>query len=99
MVYEFTHERLGLIGRLSLLVQGPGQTQVAVDTAPGDPDDPLWEERFTMLQVVARTCLLALGERSPLPSMKEAKARARLYRRFTEIEHSLAMWDASAWAL
>jgi hypothetical protein len=80
-------------------VQGPGQTQVAVDTAPGDPDDPLWEERFAMLQVLVRACLLALGARSPLPSMKEAKARARLYRRVTEIEHSLAMWDASPWVV
>jgi hypothetical protein len=93
MVYEFDHERLGLIGRLSLLVHGSHQTQIAVDTPPGDPDDPLWEERFTMLDAVARACLCALGDSNPLPGIEEAKANARLYRRFTHVQHSLQMWD------
>jgi hypothetical protein len=93
MVYEFEHERLGPLGRLSLLPHGAASTQIAVETSPGDPDDPLWEERFTMLQAVAHACLAALGSTSPLPSIEEAKTTARLSRRFTRIQHSLEMWD------
>ncbi len=63
--YEFAHERLGPIGRLALFTQGPSGTQVTIGVAPGDPDEPLWEERFEQLDQVARACLAPLGVSVP----------------------------------
>ncbi len=93
VIFEFEHERLGSIGRLTLFAQGSARTQVSVDVAPGDPDDPLWEERFELLSSVALTCLSPFGVSVPLSGIEEAKAAARLYRQFTQIRHRQQMWD------
>jgi hypothetical protein len=92
MVYELEHEQLGTLGRISNLSYGSGQTQISVETE-GDPDDPLWEERVGHLNAIVRACFEEIGESRQLPSIEEAKANARLYRRFTGIQHSLEMWD------
>src|SRR5689334_11290049 len=62
MVYEFEHERLGSLDRVSSLPQSPGRTQIAIETE-GDPDDPQWAERFAQLKAIVRVSLTANGER------------------------------------
>ncbi len=93
ILYEFAHERLGPIGRLALFTQGPARTQVTVDVVPADPDEPLWEERFKQLEIVARTCLVPLGVSVPLSDIEEAKATARLSQQFTATSNYRQMWD------
>jgi hypothetical protein len=93
ILYEFVHERLGPIGRLALFAQDPSGTHVTIAVAPGDPDEPLWEERFKQLELVAQACLVPLGVSAPLGRIEEAKASARLYQQLSEISNPLQMWD------
>lgn len=59
-IFEFEHADLGIVGRLWLVSRGEAGTGIGVD-ADGDPDDPLWEERFSLFHVIMRAC--ARGDR------------------------------------
>src|SRR5438128_2320106 len=86
VVYEFEHERLGLLGRVSFLPHGSGQTQIVVAT-DGDPDDSLWQERFELLTPIVQAYFEMTGKSYALSSIEEAKATARLYFRLLHIRH------------
>ena len=92
VAYEFSHKRLGRLGRLIITGTIDNQTQVSAEIAPGEVSDPKWVERFEMLQTIVQKCMDALpGENKPLPNMEEARKRVTLYRRFLAVDNSLQM--------
>ncbi len=91
-IFEFEHADLGIVGRLWLVSRGAAGTGIGVD-ADGDPDDPLWEERFSLFHVIMRACFEQIGDCGPAPSMEAVRAITRLYRHFREIEHRVEMWE------
>jgi hypothetical protein len=87
IVYEFTHEHLGRIGRIALVANSKRQqTQIAVEVGPADPDSQEWEACFEQLTPIVRAYLAAQGIEMPLPSREDARHTARLYWRFLQVE-------------
>ena len=92
VAYEFSHKRLGRLGRLIVTDTIDNQTQVSAEIAPGEVSDPQWVERFEMLQTIVQKCMDALpGENKPLPNMEEARKKVTLYHRFLAVSNSLQM--------
>src|SRR6266516_3575104 len=92
VAYEFSHKRLGKLGRLIIAGMIGNQTQVSAEIAPGEVSDPKWIERFEMLQTIVQKCMDALpGENKPLPNIEEARRNVALYRRFLAVSNSLQM--------
>ena len=94
-IYTFTHVELGTLGRLRIVPHGPAQIIASAEIAPGDPDVPEWERKFYLLDQVISICLDALpgskGTR-PLPNIEEMREQRRLFRRFVDAQHSIAMF-------
>ena len=69
---------------------------VSAGIAPADPDeDEHWDENYTLFKEMVTLCVSALPTShtvsSPLPSLDEARIQRRLYLRFLDCEHSIAM--------
>ncbi len=92
VAYEFSHKRLGRLGRLIIAGTIDNQTQVSAEIAPGEVSDPKWVERFEMLQTIVQKCMDALpGDNEPLPNMEETRKKVTLYHRFLAVSNSLQM--------
>ncbi len=94
-IYTFTHAELGDLGRLRITPQGSNQILASAEIAPGDPDAPDWERKYTVLDQVITICLNALpggGSTIPLATMEETREQRRLFRRLLDAQHSIAMF-------
>ena len=94
-IYTFTHAQLGDLGRLRITPHGPNHILASAEIAPGDPDDPDWERKYSLLDQVITTCLNALpggGNIKPLANMEEMREQRRLFRRLVDAQHSIAMF-------
>lgn len=94
-IYTFTHAQLGDLGRLRITPHGPNQILASAEIAPGDPDAPDWERKYSLLDQVITTCLNALpggGDTRPLATMEEMREQRRLFRRLVDAQHSIAMF-------
>jgi hypothetical protein len=72
-------------------------THVSAEMEPADPDqDAQWNQKYTLFKEMVTLCIAALPSSntvaSPLPSLEEARAGRRLYLRFLDCEHSIAMF-------
>jgi hypothetical protein len=101
VIYRFSHEELGELGHLSIapvpFMVPPGLVHVSAEIAPSDPDeDERWDEKYTLFKEMVTLCVSALPAShtvsSPLPSLDEARIQRRLYLRFLDCEHSIAMF-------
>jgi len=101
VLYHFAHEELGELGYLRIapvpFMVPPGMTHVSAEMAPSDPDeDEQWEHKYTLFKEMVTLCISALDAShtvsSPLPSVEEARIQRRLYLRFLDCEHSIAMF-------
>ena len=101
VLYHFSHEDVGKLGFLRIApvpyMVPPGMTHVSAEMEPSDPDtDEQWNQRYTLFKEMVTLCVSALPSShtvsSPLPSMEEARAQRRLYLRFLDCEHSIAMF-------
>ena len=101
VLYHFSHENVGKLGFLRIApvpyMVPPGMTHVSAEMEPSDPDtDEQWNQRYTLFKEMVTLCVSALPSShtvsSPLPSMEEARAQRRLYLRFLDCEHSIAMF-------
>ena len=101
ILYHFAHEELGELGHLRIapvpFMVPPGMTHVSAEMEPADPDeDEQWDEKYTLFKEIVTLCASALDAShtvsSPLPSVEEARAGRRLYLRFLDCEHSIAMF-------
>jgi hypothetical protein len=87
IVYTFTHEHTGRIGRIALVANKKRQqTQIAVEVGPCDPDSSGWEACFEQFTPIVQAWLAAYGIPMPLPSREDARHTARLYWRFLQVE-------------
>lgn len=94
-IYTFTHAQLGTLGRLRIVPHGPAQILASAEIAPGDPDAPDWEQKYRLLDQVITICLNALpggGNNKPLSTIEEVREQRRLFRRFVDAQHSIAMF-------
>ncbi len=101
VLYHFAHEELGALGVLRLasvsFMVPPGMTHVSAEMELSDPDtDEQWNQKYTLFNEMVTVCVSALPSShtisSPLPSVEEARAQRRLYLRFLDCEHSIAMF-------
>jgi hypothetical protein len=101
VLYHFAHEELGALGVLRLAsvpyMVPPGMTHVSAEMELSDPDtDEQWNQKYTLFTEMVTLCVSALPSShtvsSPLPSVEEARAQRRLYLRFLDCEHSIAMF-------
>jgi len=101
VLYHFAHEELGALGVLRLasvsFMVPPGMTHVSAEMELSDPDtDEQWNQKYTLFKEMVTVCVSALPSShtisSPLPSVEEARAQRRLYLRFLDCEHSIAMF-------
>ena len=101
VLYHFAHEELGALGVLRLapvpFMVPPGMTHVSAEMEPADPDqDAQWDQKYTLFTEMVTLCVAALPSSHtaspPLPSLEEARAGRRLYLRFLDCEHSIAMF-------
>ena len=101
VIYRFTHQDLGELGLLRIapvpFIVPPGLVHVSAETAPADPDeDEYFDEKYRMFETMVTLCISALPDAqtvsSPLPPLEEARTQRRLYLRFLECEHSIAMF-------
>jgi len=101
ILYHFAHEELGELGHLRIapvpFMVPPGMTHVSAEMAPYDPnEDEQWEQKYTLFKEMVTLCVSALDAShtvsSPLPSVEEARASRRLYLRFLDCKHSIAMF-------
>jgi hypothetical protein len=87
VVYEFTHEQSGRIGRIAIVANRERrQAQIGVEVGPCDPDSQEWDACFEQLTPIVRAYLAAQGAAMPLPSREDARYTARLYWRFLQVE-------------
>ncbi len=101
VLYHFTHEELGALGVLRIApvpyMVPLGMTHVSAEMEPANPDqDAQWNQKYTLFKEMVTLCVSALPASntvsSPLPSLEEARAQRRLYLRFLDCEHSIAMF-------
>ena len=101
VLYHFAHEELGALGVLRIApvpyMVPPGMTHVSAEMALSDPDeDAQWEQKYALFKEMVMLCVSALpGSQtvsSPLPSLEEARTQQRLYLRFVNCPHSIAMF-------
>jgi hypothetical protein len=101
VLYHFTHEELGALGVLRVApvpyMVPPGMTHVSAEMELSDPDqDAQWDQKYTLFKEMVTLCVAALPSShtvsSPLPSVEEARTGRRLYLRFLDCEHSIAMF-------
>jgi len=101
VLYHFAHQELGALGFLRIApvpyMVPPGMTHVSAEMEPSDPDeDEQWDKKYTLFKEMVALCVSALPSShtvsSPLPSVEEARAGRRLYLRFLNCEHSIAMF-------
>ncbi len=101
VLYHFAHEELGELGHLRIaqvpFMVPPGMSHVSAEMAPSDPDeDEQWEKKYTLFKEMVTLCVSTLdGSQtvsSLLPSLEEARTQQRLYLRFLDCEHSIAMF-------
>lgn len=101
VIYCFAHEELGELGQLSIApapsVASPGLVRVSADIAPTNPDkDDQWEKKYTLFREMVGLCVSSLPASqivsSPLPTLEEARTQQRLYLRFVNCQHSIAMF-------
>ena len=60
IVYTFTHEHTGRIGRIALVANKKRQqTQIAVEVGPCDPNSQEWEACFEQLTPIVQASLAA----------------------------------------
>jgi hypothetical protein len=100
-LYRFAHVELGELGYLRIapvpFMAPPGMTHVSAEMAPADPDeDEQWNQKYMLFKEMVTLCVSVLPASqtvsSPLPSLEEARARRRLYLRFLDCKHSIAMF-------
>lgn len=71
MIYQFRHKTLGALGRIVLQERVDGQCHIASEVV-GDPDDPMTQTRFQILQPITEKLTAELeaavsaSERSPV---------------------------------
>ena len=101
VIYRFSHKELGELGQLSIapvpFMVPPGMVHVSAEIAPSNPDeDEHWDEKYTLFKEMVTLCVSALPASqtvsSPLPSLEEARTQQRLYLRFVNCQHSIAMF-------
>jgi hypothetical protein len=101
VLYHFSHEDVGNLGFLRIApvpsMVPPGMTHVSAEMALSDPDeDTRWEQKYALFKEMVTLCVSALpGSQtvsSPLPELQEARTQQRLYLRFLDCEHSIAMF-------
>jgi len=101
VIYRFSHQELGELGQLRIapvpFMVPLGMVHVSAEIAPTDPDaESGFEKKYALFKEMVTLCVSALPAAqtasSPLPSMEEARTQQRLYRRFLDCEHSIAMF-------
>lgn len=101
IIYRFSHEELGELGQLKIVpvpfMVSPGLVHVSAEIASADPDeDEHWDEKYTLFKEMVTLCISALPASptvlSPPLCLDEARIQCRLYLRFLDYEHSLAMF-------
>jgi len=101
VLYHFAHQDVGKLGFLRIapvpFMVSPGMTHVSAEMEPSDPDtDEQWNQKYTLFKEMVTLCISALPAShtvsSALPSVEEARAQRRLYLRFLDCEHSIAMF-------
>src|SRR5215469_14524894 len=101
VIYRFSHQELGELGQLRIapvpFMVPLGMVHVSAETAPTDPDaDSDFEKRYALFKEVVTLCVSVLPAAqtasSPLPELEVARTQQRLYRRFLDCEHSIAMF-------
>ncbi len=101
VIYRFSHQELGELGQLSIapvpFMVPPGLVHVSAEIAPADPDeDDQWEKKYALFKEMVTLCVSALPASqtvsSPLPPLEEARTQQRLYLRFVNCQHSIAMF-------
>jgi hypothetical protein len=101
VLYHFVHKEVGNLGMLRLapvsFMVPPGMTHVSAEMALSNPDeDAQWEQKYALFKEMVTLCVSALPASqtvsSPLPSLEEARRQQRLYLRFLDCEHSIAMF-------
>jgi hypothetical protein len=101
VLYHFAHEELGELGYLRIapvpFMVPLGMVHVSAEMVPSDPDeDEQWEQKYSLFKEMVTLCVSALpGSHtvsSPLPSVEESSAQRRLYLRFLDCGHSIAMF-------
>ncbi len=95
-VYLFTHRTLGPLGNFVIKGHGASQTQISAEIAPGDPDAPDWDKKFSLFNECVTICANALpggGTGEPLlPPIEYVRERKRLFLRFIETGNSVEMF-------
>lgn len=101
VLYHFAHQDVGNLGLLRIapvpFMVPPGMTHVSAEIELSDPDtDEQWSQKYALFTEMVTLCVSALDASrtvsSPLPSVEEARAQRRLYLRFLDCEHSIAMF-------
>ncbi len=101
VIYRFSHQELGELGQLRIapvpFMVPPGMVHVSAEIAPTNPDeDGDFEKKYALFKEMVTLCVSALPAAetvsSPLPSLEEARTQQRLYLRFLDCEHSIAMF-------
>jgi len=101
VLYHFAHEELGALGILRIApvpyMVPPGMTHMSAEMELSDPDqDAQWNQKYTLFKEMVTLCVSALPSShtvaSPLPPLEEARIQRRLYLRFLDCEHSIAMF-------
>lgn len=97
VLFRFIHAELGSLGQLKIVpvpvYMAPiGGCVINVELFPDDPDeDPNWDEKYRLLDLMVMLCTSALPEekmvRSPLTPLPEAREQRRLYLRFLACRH------------
>lgn len=98
VLFRFSHTQLGDLGQLRIVpvpaYMAPiGGCVVNVELFPDDPDDdPHWDEKYRLLDLMVALCTAVLPDektlRSQLAPLPEAREQRRLYLRFLACRHS-----------
>lgn len=98
VLFRFSHAQLGDLGQLRIVpvpaYMAPiGGCMVNVDLFADDPDDdPHWDEKYRLLDLMVTRCTSVLPDeqtlRSPLAPLPEAREQRRLYLRCLSCRHS-----------
>lgn len=98
VLFRFSHTQLGDLGQLRIVpvpayMTPIGGCMVNVELFPDDPDDdPHWDEKYRLLDLMVTRCTSVLSDeqtlRSPLTPLPEAREQRRLYLRFLACRHT-----------
>ena len=91
MIYAFSHEQLGKLGKLILSGEGRG-TGISAQVERGDMSDPKYLQRLETLSQVIQCILDALpGDYPAVSSLDELQRRVAVYQRFLHVQNAAEM--------